>query len=71
MASQADLFAPVMTPPKAPGHRTSPRLWVRRLSIFKALFANRIDMWQNGGNVGVSEPWRGMPFRIGRPKPTF
>ena len=35
MASQADLFAPVMTPPKAPEGRASPRLWVRRLAIFK------------------------------------
>jgi len=35
MASQADLFAPVMTPPKAPEGRAGPRLWVRRLAIFK------------------------------------
>nr|WP_312351921.1 DUF2326 domain-containing protein [Brucella intermedia] len=35
MANQADLFAPVMTPPKAPEGRAGPRLWVRRLAIFK------------------------------------
>ncbi len=35
MPSQADLFVPVMTPPKAPEGRASPRLWVRRLAIFK------------------------------------
>jgi hypothetical protein len=35
MANQADLFAPVMTPPKAPEGRSGPRLWVRRLAIFK------------------------------------
>lgn len=35
MASQADLFAPVMKPPKAPEGRAGPRLWVRRLAIFK------------------------------------
>jgi len=35
MASQADLFAPVMEPPKAPEGRPGPRLWVRRLAIFK------------------------------------
>jgi hypothetical protein len=35
MASQADLFAPVMNPPKAPEGRAGPRLWVRRLAIFK------------------------------------
>ena len=35
MASQADLFAPVMKPPKAPEGRPGPRLWVRRLAIFK------------------------------------
>lgn len=30
----ADLFAPVMIPPVAPGGRSEPRLWVRRLAIF-------------------------------------
>ncbi len=35
MASQADLFAPVMKPPKAPEGRAGPRLWVRRLAIFE------------------------------------
>jgi hypothetical protein len=35
MASQTDLFAPVMEPPKAPAGRAGPRLWVRRLAIFK------------------------------------
>lgn len=35
MANQADLFAPVMKPPKAPEGRAGPRLWVRRLAIFK------------------------------------
>lgn len=35
MANQADLFAPVMKPPKAPKGRAGPRLWVRRLAIFK------------------------------------
>ena len=35
MASQTDLFAPVMKPPKAPEGRAGPRLWVRRLAIFK------------------------------------
>ncbi|GES43988.1 hypothetical protein RsS62_32400 [Rhizobium dioscoreae] len=35
MASQVDLFAPVMTLPKAPEGRGGPRLWVRRLAIFK------------------------------------
>ncbi|MGO4561885.1 hypothetical protein [Mesorhizobium sp. 2RAF21] len=35
MASQVDLFAPVMTPPKAAAGRGGPRLWVRRLAIFK------------------------------------
>jgi len=35
MASQADLFTPVMEPPKAPEGRPGPRLWVRRLAIFK------------------------------------
>lgn len=35
MASQADLFAPVMNLPKAPEGRAGPRLWVRRLAIFK------------------------------------
>ena len=35
MASQADLFAPVMKPPKAPAGRAGPRLWVRRLAVFR------------------------------------
>lgn len=35
MASQADLFAPITIPPKAPEGRAGPRLWVRRLAIFK------------------------------------
>lgn len=35
MASQADLFAPAMKPPKAPEGRAEPRLWIRRLAIFK------------------------------------
>lgn len=35
MASQADLFAPVIEAPKAPEGRPGPRLWVRRLAIFK------------------------------------
>lgn len=35
MASQADLFATVAHPPKAPEGRAGPRLWIRRLAIFK------------------------------------
>lgn len=35
MASQANLFTPIMKPPKAPDGRVGPRLWVRRLAIFK------------------------------------
>lgn len=35
MVSQADLFATVMKPPKAPEGRAGPRLWIRRLAIFR------------------------------------
>ncbi|MBD9560646.1 DUF2326 domain-containing protein [Ensifer sp. ENS03] len=35
MANQTDLFAPVVHSPKAPGGRSGPRLWIRRLAIFK------------------------------------
>ncbi|WP_334147166.1 DUF2326 domain-containing protein [Hyphomicrobium sp.] len=34
MAAQADLFTPAIQPPLAPGGRTEPRFWVRRLAIF-------------------------------------
>lgn len=35
MSDQADMFASVISPPVAPKARTGPRLWVRRLAIFK------------------------------------
>jgi hypothetical protein len=35
MAAQADLFTPAIQPPQAPEGRTGPRLWVRRLAIFR------------------------------------
>jgi len=35
--AQPDLFAPTMQPPMAPQGRTGPRLWFRRLTIFKDL----------------------------------
>jgi hypothetical protein len=35
MAAQADLFTPAMQPPKSPDGRDGPRLWVRRLAIFR------------------------------------
>ena len=33
--AQPDLFAPTMHPPMAPEGRAGPRLWIRRLAIFK------------------------------------
>lgn len=33
--AQPDLFAPTMNPPMAPEGRAGPRLWIRRLAIFK------------------------------------
>ena len=35
MARQADMFTPEIHPPVAPNGRTEPRLWVRRLTIFR------------------------------------
>ena len=35
MARQAELFPPKIDPPSAPKGRTGPRLWVRRLAIFR------------------------------------
>ena len=35
MARQADMFTPEIHPPVAPNGRTGPRLWVRRLTIFR------------------------------------
>lgn len=35
MAAQADLFTPAIQPPQAPEDRAEPRLWVRRLAIFR------------------------------------
>ncbi|WP_372090744.1 hypothetical protein P7L79_17235 [Tistrella mobilis] len=35
MAAQADLFTPAIQPPQAPEGRAGPRLWVRRLAIFR------------------------------------
>lgn len=35
MADQADMFAPVIRPPVAPKSRAGPRLWIRRLAIFR------------------------------------
>ena len=35
MADQADLFTAAIHPPVAPDGRASPRLWIRRLAIFK------------------------------------
>ena len=35
MADQTDLFTAAIHPPVAPAGRTSPRLWIRRLAIFK------------------------------------
>lgn len=35
MAAQADLFTPTIQPPQAPEGRAGPRLWVRRLAIFR------------------------------------
>ncbi len=35
MAVQAELFTPAMQSPKPPEGRTGPRLWVRRLAIFR------------------------------------
>jgi len=35
MAAQADLFTPAIQPPQAPEGRTGPRLWIRRLAIFR------------------------------------
>ncbi|TXH36466.1 MAG: hypothetical protein E6Q98_11415 [Rhodospirillaceae bacterium] len=35
MAAQADLFSPAIQPPQAPEGRPGPRLWVRRLAIFR------------------------------------
>jgi hypothetical protein len=35
MAAQADLFTQAIQPPQAPEGRTGPRLWVRRLAIFR------------------------------------
>jgi uncharacterized protein DUF2326 len=34
VATQPDLFAPVIGPPTAPESRAGPRLWIRRLAIF-------------------------------------
>ena len=34
-------------------------------TIFEALFAYRIDIWQNGGNAGESGRWTGRNFRLG------
>lgn len=35
MSAQADLFTPAIQPPQAPEGRAGPRLWVRRLAIFR------------------------------------
>ena len=35
MAAQAELFTPAIQPPRAPEGRAGPRLWVRRLAIFR------------------------------------
>lgn len=35
MANQPNLFTSVIEPPKAPERRAGPRLWIRRLAIFK------------------------------------
>jgi hypothetical protein len=35
VADQADMFAPVSRPPVAPEGRAGPRLWIRRLAIFR------------------------------------
>jgi hypothetical protein len=35
VADQADMFAPVIRPPVAPKSRAGPRLWIRRLAIFR------------------------------------
>lgn len=35
MAAQAELFTPAIQPPQAPKGRAGPRLWVRRLAIFR------------------------------------
>jgi enamine deaminase RidA (YjgF/YER057c/UK114 family) len=33
--------------------------------MMEALFANRVDVWQNGGNAGGSGRWTGRDFRLG------